>query len=185
MSDGLALFDTAIGRCGIAWGAHGIRAVSLPEPGDDALRARLRRRAPDAAEVPPPPSVAAVVADVVALLRGEGRVFAAGLLDWRGVPDFHRRVYEVALEIPPGRTLTYGEVATRLGDRRQAQAVGQALGRNPFAPLVPCHRVVAADGRTGGFSAVGGVATKLRLLALEDPDPWGGLPLGGAAEAPR
>ena len=93
-------------------------------------------------------------------------------LDMAGVPDFHRRVYELALAIRPGTTLTYGEVARQLGDASLARAVGQALGRNPFAPLVPCHRVLAAGGKAGGFSATGGLAMKLRLLTIE------GAPLG-------
>ena len=84
-----------------------------------------------------------------------------------GVSDFDRRVYEVARAIPPGRVLTYGEVASRLGVDN-ARAIGQSLGRNPFAVIVPCHRVVAASGRLGGFSAHGGGATKRRLLAIED-----------------
>jgi methylated-DNA-[protein]-cysteine S-methyltransferase len=83
------------------------------------------------------------------------------------VPAFHRAVYAVARAIPPGETLTYGEVARRLGDPGSARAVGQALGRNPFAIIVPCHRVVAAGGATGGFSAHGGAATKRRILAIE------------------
>jgi methylated-DNA-[protein]-cysteine S-methyltransferase len=88
-------------------------------------------------------------------------------LDMEGVPPFHRRVYEVARAIAPGNTRTYGEIATRLGDPGAARAVGQALGHNPFAPVVPCHRVLAAGGRSGGFSANGGVATKLRMLQIE------------------
>ena len=88
-------------------------------------------------------------------------------LDMERVPAFERRVYEVARTIPPGQTLTYGEVAARLGDPGAAREVGQALGRNPFAVIVPCHRVVAAGGKTGGFSATGGVTTKLRLLEIE------------------
>ena len=83
------------------------------------------------------------------------------------MPPFHRRVYEVTRTIAPGVTRSYGEIAARLGAPRSARAVGQALGRNPFAILVPCHRVLAAGGKPGGFSANGGVATKLRLLAIE------------------
>ena len=79
----------------------------------------------------------------------------------------------MARSIPPGQTLTYGEIADRLGDRRPAREVGQALGRNPFPIVVPCHRVLAADGRTGGFSAPGGVETKLRMLAIERAQPGG------------
>jgi methylated-DNA-[protein]-cysteine S-methyltransferase len=103
----------------------------------------------------------------MALLRGEARDLSAIALDMDGLPSFQRRVYEAARAIPPGETLSYGEVAARLGAPGSARAVGQALGRNPFAIVVPCHRVLAAGGKAGGFSANGGVATKLRLLALE------------------
>src|SRR5262249_61450420 len=92
-------------------------------------------------------------------------------LDRTGVPAFRRRVYEAARTIPPGQTLSYGEVAACAGSPGAARAVGQALGKNPFAIVVPCHRVLAAGGRVGGFSAQGGIATKLRLLALQSaPD---------------
>ena len=84
-----------------------------------------------------------------------------------GVPEFERRVYEVARRIPPGATLTYGEIAARLGDKLLARDVGQALGRNPFPIVIPCHRVLAAGGKTGGFSARGGVATKMKMLQIE------------------
>jgi methylated-DNA-[protein]-cysteine S-methyltransferase len=89
------------------------------------------------------------------------------VLDMDGVPPFHQRVYALARRLLPGETVTYGELARRLGDPGAARAVGQALGANPFAPVVPCHRVLAASGRAGGFSANGGVSTKLRLLLIE------------------
>lgn len=94
-------------------------------------------------------------------------------LDWHGVSNFHRQVYEWARGIAPGRTATYGEVARALGDAALARAVGQALGANPFAPIVPCHRVLAAGGRPGGFSGGQGPLTKLRMLELEGA-AWGG-----------
>ena len=103
----------------------------------------------------------------MALLAGEPSDLSAAPLDLDGVPAFHRRVYDLARRIPPGETLTYGEIAGRLGDPSQARAVGQALGANPIPILVPCHRVFAANGRMGGFSAPGGVSTKLRLLEIE------------------
>ncbi|HVP30896.1 MAG TPA: methylated-DNA--[protein]-cysteine S-methyltransferase [Myxococcota bacterium] len=161
------LFDTALGRCGIAWGGRGIVTVQLPEAREAETRARLRRRFPGAREAPPPPGVARAIGAIVALLRGEPSDLSGVPLDMARVPPFHRRVYEVARTIPPGATLSYGEIAARLGDRGLARAVGQALGRNPFALVVPCHRVLAASGKPGGFSARGGVATKLRLLAIE------------------
>ncbi|SFQ74137.1 methylated-DNA-[protein]-cysteine S-methyltransferase [Amycolatopsis arida] len=164
---GFAVFDTALGWCGIAWGERGVAGAQLPEGDAAAVRARLRRRFPDALEQQPPPAVRAAVDGVVALLGGEPRDLAEVELDMTGVPDFHRRVYEVARTIPPGATLTYGDIAHRLGLPGSARAVGRALGANPFAPIVPCHRVLAAGGGTGGFSATGGVATKLRLLVIE------------------
>lgn len=159
----IALFDSAIGCCGIAWGDAGIRGVQLPEAGAQQTRDRMRERFPDGQEAAPP----AAVAGVVAMLRGQAHDFSTLVLDMRGVPEFHRRVYAVVRGIAPGQTLTYGEVAARLGEPGAARAVGQALGRNPFAPVVPCHRVLAAGDKPGGFSASGGVRTKLRLLLIE------------------
>ena len=164
MTQGFALFDTAIGRCGIAWGGRGIVGVQLPEGRETETRARLRRRFPDASEAPPTPVVQRAVDGIVALLAGEARDLSAVGLDMDGVPPFHRRVYEVARTIAPGRTLSYGELAARLGAPGSARAVGQALGRNPFAIVVPCHRVLSGTG-LGGFS--GGLEWKQRLLALE------------------
>jgi methylated-DNA-[protein]-cysteine S-methyltransferase len=115
----------------------------------------------------PPPSVQAAIDGIVALLCGEARDLSQIALDMGGVPEFDRRVYEMARTIAPGETLSYGDLATRLGDPAAAREVGQALGRNPFPVIVPCHRVVAAAGRLGGFSAPGGAATKRRLLAIE------------------
>lgn len=118
-------------------------------------------------EASPTPEVQKAIDALAALLRGEASDLSAVTLDMRRVPPFHRRVYEVARTIPPGSTLSYGEIAARLGGFEAARAVGQALGRNPFPIIVPCHRVVAARGQIGGFSAPGGVTTKLRLLAIE------------------
>jgi methylated-DNA-[protein]-cysteine S-methyltransferase len=167
IAHGFALFDTAIGRCAIAWSGRGVLAVQLPEADERRTRARLVRRLPQAREAPPPAAVARALEGIAALLRGERADLSAVALDLDGVPPFHRRVYEVARTIAPGATLSYGEVAARLGAPRSARAVGQALGRNPVPILVPCHRVLAAGGKPGGFSANGGVATKLRLLAIE------------------
>lgn len=166
---GFSLFDTAIGRCGIAWSDSGIYGVQLPEANDPATCARLRRPA-RARKAPPPPEVQCAIDAVVALLRGqrmEPDVLGAVVLDMEGVPPFNRRVYEVTRAIAPGMTLTYGEVAARIGESGAARAVGQALGHNPFAPIVPCHRVLAAGSGAGGFSARGGVDTKLRMLLIE------------------
>ena len=162
-----ALFDTAIGRCGIAWGARGILALQLPEASDGATRARLLAHVPSAAETSAPAEIARAIAAIVALLAGDSRDLRTLKLDMTHVPPFHRRVYEAARAIPPGRTMSYSEIARALGMPRAARAVGQALGRNPFALIVPCHRVLAAGGKLGGFSAEGGLATKRRLLAIE------------------
>ena len=164
---GFALFDTAIGRCGIAWSGRGVAGVQLPEAREAATRARVLQRFPGSREAPPPPEVRRALQGIVALLRGEPSELEAMALDMDGVPPFHRRVYEVARTIPPGATLSYGDIAARLSTPGSARAVGQALGRNPFAIVVPCHRVLAAGGKVGGFSANGGITTKLRLLSIE------------------
>ena len=167
---GFALFDTPIGHCGIAWGERGLTGVQLPQADEARTRARMQRKLPGCAESVPPPTVQAAIRDLVALLRGEPNQptdLSHIELDMEGVPPFNQRVYALARAIPPGKTLTYGEIARQLGDPGSARAVGQALGHNPFAPVVPCHRVLAAGGRPGGFSANGGVATKLRMLRIE------------------
>ena len=160
-------FDTAIGCCGIAWSDRGVVAVQLPEADESRTRARLARRCPNAQLAPPPPPVARAIAGIVALLRGQSSDLSAIALDFTRVEAFERRVYEVARTIAPGGTLSYGEIAQRLGDPLLARDVGQALGHNPFPLIVPCHRVLAAGGKAGGFSANGGVTTKLRLLTIE------------------
>ena len=167
MEPGFALFDTAIGSCAIAWSGRGVLAVQLPEADEAKTRARMRRRFPQARESSPPPDVQRAVDGIVALLRGDAIDFSAVPLDLEQVPAFHRRVYEVARTIACGATLTYGDIAKRLGVPGEAREVGEALGRNPIPIIVPCHRVLAAGGKLGGFSAPGGVTTKRRLLAIE------------------
>ncbi len=162
-----ALFDTAVGRCGIAWSGRGVAGVQLPETREGATRARLLKRYPDAREAAPPDHVRRAIDDIAGVLRGDRRDLSGISLDMEEVPRFHRRVYAVARAIPVGTTLSYGEIATRLGDRAVAREVGEALGQNPFPIIVPCHRVLAAGGKLGGFSAAGGVTTKLRLLNIE------------------
>jgi methylated-DNA-[protein]-cysteine S-methyltransferase len=164
---GFCLFDTAIGACAVAWGDLGLVRVQLPEADAEATRRRLHRELPGVPEIAPTPPVQSVIERVQALLEGSGDSLEDVMLDMSDVPDFNQRVYEVARAIPPGRTLTYGEVARELGEPGAARAVGQALGHNPFAPIVPCHRVLAARNASGGFSAEGGVATKLRMLQIE------------------
>jgi methylated-DNA-[protein]-cysteine S-methyltransferase len=164
--DGCALFDTAIGRCGIAWAGERIAAVQLPEPDDVTTLARLRRRAPAPEQAPPPP-IQDVIDRIVRLLDGEPADLSGVDLADDELSEADRRVYAIARTIPPGETLTYGTVAAKAGTAGDARAVGQAMGRNPFPIIVPCHRVVAADGALGGFSADGGTETKRRMLAIE------------------
>jgi len=170
---GFALFETAIGHCGIVWSERGVAGVQLPERSEDATRKRICRRFPAAREAVPPADILRAVDDIVALLSGEPRDLTHVAIDIDGVADFNRRVYAIARTIPPGATLSYGEIAERLGDRSLARDVGQALGQNPIPIIVPCHRVLAAGGKSGGFSAPGGVATKLQLLTIEGAQPGG------------
>lgn len=170
---GFALFDTAIGFCGIVWSERGVAGVQLPEKDAAATRARVLRRFPAALEAEPPPDVRGAIEGIAALLDGELRDLSGVTIDDEGTPEFNARVYAIARTIPPGRTMTYGEIAERLGDRLLAREVGTALGQNPCPIVMPCHRVLAAGGKTGGFSASGGVMTKLRLLSIEGAQPGG------------
>lgn len=177
---GFALFETAIGWAGLAWGEAGLVGVNLPERDAAAARRGLVRRFPEAFEAKPPAVLGPVIAAIQALLRGEPTDLTTAPLDLSQTPAFNARVYAIARGIPPGETLTYGEIAERLGDRLLAREVGAALGHNPWPIVVPCHRVTAAGGKLGGFSARGGARTKLRLLAIEgaraaaQPDLFGG-----------
>lgn len=168
-----ALYETAIGLCGIAWSERGITGVQLPEADGHQTRARLQRRFPAASESAPTPEVQYAIDGIVALLRGEKRDLAYVVIDDDAIPDFNKRVYAIVRRIPPGATITYGEIAERLGDKLLARDVGQAMGQNPTPIIMPCHRVLAANGKIGGFSASGGVVTKLRLLTIEGAAPNG------------
>lgn len=168
MSYAYTLFDTEIGRCGIAWGARGVVGVQLPEKDLAQTRLRLMRHCPAAEESENPPQhIARAIADIAALMRGEKKNLRAITLDMSRTPAFNARVYETTRAIAPGETRTYGEIARAIGEASAARAVGQALGRNPFAIVVPCHRVVGANAKLVGFSANGGIATKLKLLMIE------------------
>ncbi len=166
-ASGFALFDTAIGRCAIAWGERGICGVQLPEANPSATRRRMALRFPGLLESAPPAAVQRAIDRVITLLRGEAAELNQIELDMAHVAPFQRRVYEFARTIQSGKTLSYGEVASRIGAPGAARAVGTALRKNPFAIVVPCHRVLAAGGKPGGFTANGGVATKLRMLQIE------------------
>ena len=169
-----ALFGTPIGSCALVWGVHGLVSVSLPEAEEATTRRRIAQRFAQVHETRPSAALQITMARIKGLLDGAYDDLADVPLDMAGVPAFYRRVYDITRSIPPGATLTCGEVAARLGEPHAARAVGQALGANPFPIVVPCHRVLAAGGKVGGFSAEGGVRTKLRLLQIE------GAPLGGA-----
>jgi methylated-DNA-[protein]-cysteine S-methyltransferase len=168
------LFGTAIGWCALVWNDHGIAAVRLPEATEGRMLSRLYRQFPLLAQEAPPPAIQQAIDAMVGLLDGEARDLRFCRLDLRGIAPFHRRVYAIAQDILPGKTRTYGDIATQLGEPHASRAVGQALGHNPFPIIVPCHRVLAAGAQSGGFSAPGGVSTKLRMLLIE------GAEIGGA-----
>jgi methylated-DNA-[protein]-cysteine S-methyltransferase len=162
-----ALFETVIGIAGIAWGEAGLIGVHLPERDGENNRRSFQRRFPGVTEAAIPDALTPTVEGIRALMRGEKADLSAAPLDIGRVPAFNAKVYAIARAIPPGETMTYGEIATRLGDRLLARDVGAAMGANPWPIVVPCHRVTAAGGKPGGFSARGGVNTKLKLLAIE------------------
>lgn len=163
------LFDTAFGVCALAWSANGLTQVRLPEPSEALTRAKLLARQALAEPEPKggPPFVALAIAQMQAHLAGAPHDLRELPLDLSSVRGFELRVYEATRALDPGQTCTYGELANALGDPAALRAVGQALGHNPWPLVVPCHRVLAAGGRLGGFSAPGGSDTKRRLLVLE------------------
>jgi methylated-DNA-[protein]-cysteine S-methyltransferase len=162
-----AIVPTALGAFGAVWSETGIVRTWMHDRTPEATRRQIARAFPDAEEQVPPTGIAAALGEVAELLSGAPRRLAAEL-DMRAIPEFDRRVYEVARTVPPGETITYGAIAKALGEEpMRARDVGVALARNPFAPIVPCHRVVAAGGQLGGYSAPGGTTTKRRLLELE------------------
>jgi methylated-DNA-[protein]-cysteine S-methyltransferase len=161
------LFDTPIGTCSLVWKGDKVIGLRLPEVSPAATRARIERRWAGAEEQAPPPEIQAVIDRVLRLLAGEKVDLGDVPLDFGDSPDFHKRAYAIARTIPPGQTMTYGDIAKRLGEPHESREVGQAMGKNPIAIIMPCHRVLGADGKMGGFSANGGVATKRRILEIE------------------
>jgi methylated-DNA-[protein]-cysteine S-methyltransferase len=170
-----ALFDTPIGRCGIAWRGDVIEGTQLPEQRVADTRQRLRDQfggpEGEAVEGTPPSAIQDAIDRMVSSLRGEADDLVDVPLDLDALPPFQRKVFEVVRTIPAGETLSYGEVAAAVGSPGAARAVGQALGRNPFPIVIPCHRVLAAGGRIGGFTAQGGVSVKAKMLAAEGVTP--------------
>lgn len=166
-----ALFDSPIGRCGIAWSGDTIAGTQLPEQRVADTRRRLEDRFEGAKESTPPPAIRDAIDRMVASLRGEADDLLDIPVDLGALPRFQRKVFEVVRTIPAGETLSYGDVAAAVGSPGAARAVGQALGRNPYPIVIPCHRVLAAGGRLGGFTAQGGVSVKATMLAAEGVTP--------------
>ena len=162
-----AIFDTAIGPCGIVWGERGISGVQLPMSNEEKTRKRILQRNGDIPEAEPTAEVGCVIEAIKELLTGKPNDLKGVVLDLDGVPEFDRGVYDIARTIPPGKTMTYGDIAKKLGGVELSRDVGQALGHNPCPIVVPCHRVLAAGNKPGGFSANGGVVTKLKMLQIE------------------
>ena len=172
------LFPTAIGDCCIAWRGDVVVAASLPEKTPAATAARVVKRT-GARRASPPAVIDRAIQSIIALLEGEKADLSFVACDPGKVDAFSEKVYAITRAIPVGETLTYGEVALRLGNKRLAQRVGQALGRNPIPIIVPCHRVVGANGKLTGFSAPGGIETKLKMLEIEGAQPAGSPTLFG------
>ncbi len=179
MTESFSIFETSLGWCGLITAEGRIRGCLLPEPTPAAIRARVRRLHPDARESEPTPSLTDAITRITGLIDGANDDLRDLELDMSAVSPFEAKVYALARDIRPGQTSTYGDIARALGDLNESRAVGVALGRNPFAPIVPCHRVVAAGQKLGGFSATGGRALKLKLLANESRWATGDLFGGG------
>ncbi len=164
---GYSMFDTGIGRCGIAWGELGILGVQLPEAREIETRRRLFRLYPEARELRPPLNVELAIEGIVALLRGEPSDLSDVTLDMTGIHVFSQRVYAFTRTIPRGETRTYNEIAATLRLSSAVHSVTQAITRNPFMIIVPCHRVLETGGYTDRISPNGGAISKRRLLSIE------------------
>jgi methylated-DNA-[protein]-cysteine S-methyltransferase len=166
--DSYRVFEVTGGFCGIAWNSAGITRLCLPARSAAAATQMLLRRVPDSLPGVPPPEVAETVAAVERYFKGERVDFSAVRLGLRGQGELDERIYQALRRVGWGQTTTYGALAKELGPGPQAaRAVGEAMARNPIPLIVPCHRVLAAGGELGGFSAPGGTHTKLRMLELE------------------
>jgi len=164
---GMTLFDTAIGRCGLAWTERGVAGLQLPEASEAQSRARMQERHAGAFTGTPPGEIKTAIEAVQSLIEDGVTDLGFIVLDEAGLPDFHRQVYGALRKVAAGQTRSYGQIAADIGSPGAARAVGQALGRNPYPVIVPCHRVLAAGGRAGGFTGPGGLSTKARLLRIE------------------
>lgn len=159
------LIDTEIGTFGLAWTEKGIAHAALPDSKAGAVAQRMARHGSQSAA--PEDDIAELVADIQAYGRGERIAFDEVPLDLDGQTEFNRKVYDDILALRWGETTTYGDIARRLGDVALSRAVGAALGANPIPLIVPCHRVLGSNGRSGGFSAPGGASAKMKMLAME------------------
>jgi methylated-DNA-[protein]-cysteine S-methyltransferase len=164
---GYCIFDTGIGRCGIAWGELGVMGVQLPEAREIDTRKRLFQLYPDAREQRPPENIEIAIEGIVTLLRGGDSDLSEIALDMTGIPAFNQRVYTFARGIPRGETRTYAEVASALRASGAVYSVAQAIGRNPFMIIVPCHRVLETGHYADKISPNGGAISKRRLLSVE------------------
>lgn len=168
---GYTIFDTAIGRCVIAWGPSGIVGVQLPEVREIDTRRRLFQLYPDARELRAPLNVEIAIEGITALLRGGGGDLSDVTLDMSGIPGFSQRVYALVRAIPRGETRTYAEIAAGLRASGAVHSVAQALARNPFMIIVPCHRVLEAGNYADRISPNGGAVSKRRLLSIDGAHP--------------
>jgi methylated-DNA-[protein]-cysteine S-methyltransferase len=168
---GYSIFDTGIGRCGIAWGDFGVMGVQLPEAREIDTRRRLFQLYPDARELRPPLNVEIAIEGIVTLLRGGDGDLSDVALDMTGIPGFNQRVYAFARTVPRGETRTYAEVASALRASGAVYSVAQAIARNPFMIIVPCHRVLEAGHYADKISPNGGAISKRRLLSIEGTHP--------------
>ena len=168
---GYSIFDTGIGRCGIAWGELGVIGVQLPEAREIDTRRRLFQLYPDARELRPPLNVKITIDGIATLLRGGDSDLADVALDMTDIPAFNQRVYAFARSIPRGETRTYAEIASALRASGAVYSVAQAIARNPFMIIVPCHRVLEAGHYPDKISPNGGAISKRRLLSIEGTHP--------------
>ena len=171
------LFDTAIGPCGLAWNSAGLIQVQLPEASEAATEARLGRIASASWSEALPKQISDCESRMHAYFDGKEIEFADITLDFGGANEFTTRVYTELRKIGWGQTTSYGALAKKLGKPNAARAIGAAMGKNPWPLIVPCHRVLAASGKIGGFSAYGGRATKRHMLQLERADADGAAPM--------
>ena len=168
---GYTIFDTGIGRCGIAWGPSGVIGVQLPEAREIDTRRRLFQLYPDARELRPPLNAEIAIEGIAALLRGGDSDLSDITLDMTGIPAFNQRVYTFVRQVPRGETRTYAEIASGLRASGAVYSVAQAIARNPFMIIVPCHRVLEAGHYADKISPNGGAISKRRLLSIEGAHP--------------